>query len=164
MNKPRDLHIKIREGFSKRLINTLKKRGYTSTKAYAGVSAKAISEALGCSFTIARKYLAGQTLPENKTMEKISNWLAVDSWWLLYGDKNQEHEETLDKELLNDILIQAKDILIEHQHNWEYIIKNIFNIYDSIYYLEGPLDNKKKSIQLMLEFFKNSLDAVNNNC
>lgn len=157
-----DLHAKIREGFRKRLIYILKKRGYISTKAHSGVSAKAISNALGCSFTMARKYLSGQALPENKTMEKIASWLEIDTWWLLYGSKRQEHSEIFDKDLLQNILIEAKDIFINHQEKWEYIITNILNIYESVYLLEGSLDNKKNSITLMLEFFKKSLTSQSN--
>lgn len=154
---PLDLQTRIRDGFSKRLIYILKKRGYTSTKAYSGASAKAVAEALGCSFTMARKYLAGHSLPENKTMETLSNWLNVDVWWLLYGDKDSPSISTIDKDLLADIFKTSKHIFIQHQQNWDYIVDNLIKIYDSISELEGTKENKKNSIQLMLDFLTKSL-------
>ncbi len=158
---PIDLQTRIRDGFSKRLIYILKKRGHTSTKAHSGVSAKAVSEALGCSFTMARKYLAGQSLPENKTMEVLSNWLNVDVWWLLYGDKDSPAITTIDKGLLADILKASKHVLIQHQQNWDHIVDSILKIYDSISELEGTKENKKNSIQLMLDFLFKSLSTSN---
>ena len=160
MNKPIDLQPTIRDGFSKRLIIALKKNGHTSTRSHSGVSAKAIAKAIGCSFTIARKYIAGKSLPENKTMEKLSNWLNVDIWWLLYGNKEQTIKQHLDKDLLNDIFLEAKDLLINYQQKWEYIINNIFEIYDSISELEGTKENKKNSIKLMINFLTNSLETI----
>lgn len=160
MTKQLDLQTRIRDGFSKRLIHILKKHGYTSTRSHSGVSARAVAKAIGCSFTIARKYIAGQALPENKTMEKLSNWLNVDVWWLLHGNKDQSAIPYFDKDLLNDIFMESKDILINHQQNWGYIIKNIFEIYDSISELEGTTDNKKNSIKLMINFLNKSLLSV----
>lgn len=154
-----DLQTRIRDGFSKRLIYILKKRGHTSTKAHSGASARAVSEALGCSFTMARKYLAGQSLPENKTMETLSNWLNVDVWWLLYGDKNSPDISTIDKDLLADVLKTSKHVFIQHQQNWDYIADNIIKIYDSISELDGSKENKKNSIQLMLDFLTKSLST-----
>ena len=158
---PIDLQTRIRDGFSKRLIYVLKKKGYTSTKAHSGVSAKAIAEALGCSFTMARKYLAGQSLPENKTMEILSNWLNVDIWWLLYGDKDSSNTSIIDKTLLAEILKTSKDVFIKHQNDWDYLVDNILKIYDSISELDGPPENKKNSIQLMLDFLNKSLTTTN---
>ena len=154
---PLDLQTRIRDGFSKRLIYILKKRGYTSTKAHSGASAKAVSEALGCSFTMARKYLAAHSLPENKTMETLSNWLKVDVWWLLYGDKDSPSISAIDQDLLADILKTSKHIFIQYQQNWDYIVDNIIKIYDSISELEGTKENKKNSIQLMLDFLTKSI-------
>ncbi len=152
-----DLQTRIRDGFSKRLIYILKKKGHTSTKARNGASARAVANALGCSFTMARKYLAGQSLPENKTMQALSNWLNVDVWWLLYGDKDSPANSYMDKVLLADLLKISKEIFIQHPKDWDNIVDNILKIYDCVSELEGPQENKKNSIQLMLDFLTKSL-------
>lgn len=154
---PMDLQTRIRDGFSKRLIYILKKKGYTSTKSHNGASARAVANALGCSVTMARKYLAGQSLPENKTMQALSNWLNVDVWWLLYGDKDALTSSCIDKDLLAELLKVSKEIFIQHQKDWDNIVDNILKIYDCISELEEPLEHKRNSIQLMLEFLTKSL-------
>lgn len=88
----------------------------------------------------------------------------VSVLFTLVEPKQKNNKSTLifDKDLLQNILIEAKDIFINHQEKWEYIITNILNIYESVYLLEGSLDNKKNSITLMLEFFKKSLTSQSN--
>lgn len=152
-----DLQTRIRDGFSKRLIYILKKKGHTSTKAHNGASARAVANALGCSFTMARKYLAGQSLPENKTMQVLSNWLNVDVWWLLYGDKDSPANSCMDKVLLGDLLKTSKEIFIQHPKDWDNIVDNVLKIYDCVSELEGSPENKKNSIRLMLDFLAKSL-------
>ena len=106
---------------------------------------------------MARKYLAGQSLPENKTMQALSNWLNVDVWWLLYGDKDSPANSYMDKVLLADLLKISKEIFIQHPKDWDNIVDNILKIYDCVSELEGPQENKKNSIQLMLDFLTKSL-------
>lgn len=157
MKKPTDLQVRLREGFSKRLIHTLKEKGYTSSRAFNGASAKALAKALDCSVTMARRYLSAESLPENKTMEKLSDWLNVDVWWLLYGNKDQQRVFQFDKSLLKEILLQTKISLINFNQNWDYIIDNILDIYENIVELPGTIEEKKRSIILMLDFLKKSL-------
>lgn len=157
MKKPTDLQAKLREGFSKRLIHTLKERGCTSSRAFSGASAQAVAEALGCSTTMARRYLSAESLPENKTMEKLSDWLKVDVWWLLYGNKEQKNIFQFDKPLLKEILLQTKASLINFGQNWDYIIDNILEIYENTSELPGSLEDKKNTITLMVDFFKKNL-------
>ena len=154
LKKPTDLQARLREEFSKRLIHTLKERGYTSSRAYSGASAKALAEALDCSTTMARRYLSAESLPENKTMEKLSNWLKVDVWWLLYGNKEQKNIFQFDKPLFKEILLQTKTNLINANQNWDYIIDNILEIYENTSELPGSLEDKKSAIKLMIDFKK----------
>lgn len=157
MKKPTDLQARLREGFSKRLIHTLKEKGFTSSRALSGASAKALAKALGCSTTMARRYLSAESLPENKTMEKLSDWLKVDVWWLLYGNKDQKNVFQFDKPLLKEILLQTKANLNDFNQNWDFIIDNILDIYENTAELPGTIEEKKGSIKLMLDFLKKRL-------
>lgn len=154
LKKPTDLQAILREGFSQRLIRTLKEKGYTSSRAFSGVNAKALAQALECSTTMARRYLSAESLPENKTMEKLSNWLQVDIWWLLYGDKEQKNVSQFDKQLLKEILLQTR---MHFNQNWDFIIDNILDIYENALDLPGTLEEKKDTIKLMVDFLKKSL-------
>lgn len=159
MKKPTDLQARLREGFSKRLIYILKKKGFTSSRAFSGASAKMLAEALGCSRTMARRYLDAESLPENKTMEKLSNWLDVDIWWLLYGKKETSDIAPFDKPLLKEILCQAKSHLITNNQHWDCIIDNILEIHENAAELPGTLAEKQESIRLMLNFLKKTIPA-----
>jgi transcriptional regulator with XRE-family HTH domain len=154
LKKPTDLQARLREGFSKRLIYTLKAKGYTSSRAFSGASAKTLAAALGCSTTMARRYLSAESLPENKTMEKLSNWLQVDIWWLLYGNKEQSNLFQFDKALLKEILLQTSLILIHNHQNWSTMLDDILGIYENAAELPGTLAEKKETIQLMVDFLK----------
>lgn len=157
MKKPTDLQARLREGFSKRLIHILKAKGYTSSRAFSGASAKALAAALGCSITMARRYLSAESLPENKTMEKLSHWLQVDIWWLLYGNKEQSNVFQFDKALLKEILLQTRTVLIHNTQNWNTILDNILGVYENAAELPGTLAEKKETIKLMVNFLKNKV-------
>ncbi len=157
MKKPTDLQARLRAGFSKRLIHILKAKGYTSSRAFSGASAKALASALGCSVTMARRYLSAESLPENKTMEKLSHWLQVDIWWLLYGHKEQSHAFEFDKVLFKEILLQTKSILIHNSQHWNRILDDILGIYENAAALPGTLAEKKETIKLMVNFLKNKV-------
>jgi hypothetical protein len=159
LKKPADLQARLREGFSKRLIHILKEKGYTSSRALSGANAKALAKALSCSTTMARRYLSAESLPENKTMEILSDWLKVDVWWLLYGHKEHENVFQFDKSLLKEILCQTKTSLINFNQNWDYIIDNILDIYENAAELPGTLEEKKQTIKIMLDFLKKNLNA-----
>jgi len=90
-------------------------------------------------------------------MEKLSNWLNVDIWWLLHGNKDQNIVPYFDKSLLHDVFTESKDLLMNHPQHWDHILKSIFDIYDNISELEGTTDNKKNSIRLMINFLTNSI-------
>lgn len=159
MSNSNDLQQRLREGFSKRLIETLKERGYISSRATHGVSVKLLADALGCSITMARRYIFGDSLPENKTMEKLSDWLKVDVWWLLYGNKNQKSDFQFDKALLKEILLQTQSLLLELPDYWGELIDDILEIYQNISELQGTKEGKNASIKLMVEFLKKTLPA-----
>jgi hypothetical protein len=106
---------------------------------------------------MARRYLAAKSLPENKTMEKLSYWLKVDVWWLLYGNKEQISPVQFDKLLLKEIMRQANTSLINTNQNWDYFIDNILDIYENTVELPGTVEEKKESIKRMLDFLKKSL-------
>ena len=160
LSKPNDLQCRLREGFSKRLVETLRERGYISSRAAHGVSVKALADALGCSITMSRRYILGESLPENRTMEKLSDWLKVDVWWLLYGNKNQKSDAQFDKALLKEVLLQTQTLLAELPDHWDTLIDDILEIYQNISELQGTKEAKIASIKLMVDFLRKTLPVA----
>lgn len=152
LEKPLDLQLRLRAGFTQRLIHTLKQRGYISSRSANGVNARALAKALGCSLTMARRYLAQEALPENKTLEKLSHWLKVDVWWLLYGNKEKAEGSVFDKALLKEIFLQSKDLFIKFPQDWSGVLDEILKIYENTLELPGKTEEKIPSIKLLVAF------------
>lgn len=161
LEKPLDLQLRLRAGFAQRLIYTLKQQGYVSSRSANGVSAQALAKALGCSLTMARRYLAQEALPENKTLEKLSHWLQVDVWWLLYGSKEKIDGSSFDKGLLKEIFLESKDLLISFPKDWLEILDEILNIYENTLELPGKTEEKIPSIKLLLAFLRQNFKGHN---
>lgn len=158
MTNPIDLQVALRRGFSKRLIERMRQLGYTSNKSISGVSANALVENLGCCLAMARRYIGGQSLPENKSLEKIANWLKCDSWWLLYGSKTKEPIlEVFDRELMQYILNKIlKELIKKRQVDFkiESFTTEIVNIYENLSLLSGPKESKYRSADLMIDLIR----------
>ncbi len=99
--------------FSERLISALKTKGHTSANAGSGVRVNELSEAVGCSHQMARRYVLGKALPHYKNVLAISGWLEVDPGWLLFGDLSRISKFDdrglvgIDYDLLENILLKS---------------------------------------------------------
>ncbi len=127
-------------------------------KSTNGVNGRELAKALNISYSMARKYITGQSLPENKTLKTLAAWLQVDPWWLLYGNKpTTSIKNTIDTDLMLSIFEHMTKLFTHNNLNQEKfigLIKNALSIYDSISQIEGPLEVKNKAITLMVEFLQ----------
>ena len=114
MNKDRGHLV---EGFSKRLISTLRERGYSSRTSRFGVRAAELSETLGCSTTRARNYISGKNAPDYTSVLIIADWLNVDPGWLTYGAATENSEKLyIDRALLKEIMIESVGLFQENSN------------------------------------------------
>ena len=103
------------EGFSKRLIATLKERGFTSRTSRYGVRATELADTLNCSVTRARNYISGKNAPDYTSALIIADWLNVDPGWLTYGAATQSSEKiSIDRALLKEIMIESVGLFQEN--------------------------------------------------
>lgn len=73
------------EEFAARLRKAALDRGHTSARNSSGVDAGAVAKAAGCSYEMARRYLAGLAVPGEEVMLALARWLNVSAGWLAFG-------------------------------------------------------------------------------
>lgn len=102
-------------GFSKRLIATLKERGFTSRTSRYGVRVSELADTLNCSVTSARNFISGKNAPDYTSVLIIADWLNVDPGWLTYGAATQSSEKlSIDRALLKEIMTESVGLFQEN--------------------------------------------------
>lgn len=152
----------FRTCFATRLTSKLREMGLVSRRGTNGVNGQKLANAIGVSLPMARRYINGQSIPENSTLQKISNWLDVDPCWLLYGENNVTctPHKPIDKELFKEIFEQMYPILCKPDLTKEQYISLIMaclEIYGNITSMEKADKPKSKAIALMVDFLKKNL-------
>jgi transcriptional regulator with XRE-family HTH domain len=94
---------------AERLQRAAKARGYTSDRSKSGVDVTALSEAIGASYEMARRYAEGTAIPSPEIVRKMSTWLRVSPTWLLYGDGPMQGPADIDVSLLETCLAAAAE-------------------------------------------------------
>ena len=74
------------EGFASRLRVACTDRGHTSARNSSGVDVNAVAQNAGCSYEMARRYVAGLAVPSEDTARKLAAWLRVPVAWLVLGE------------------------------------------------------------------------------
>lgn len=84
------------QGFGERLTALMRERGYKAPRsAMVAADPKALSEAVGVSLEMARRYIKGSALPRPDKRREIAGWLGVRQAYLDYGELPvYEHEHT----------------------------------------------------------------------
>ena len=86
--------------FASRLREAAEVRGKTSGRAKSGVDLAAMAKAAGVSFELARRYADGLAMPKPRVVRALSEWLGVQTDWLLFGSGPREAEPELNLGLL----------------------------------------------------------------
>ena len=151
----------IAQQFARRLTSLLKKRGYGSHTAAAGVKTKMLAEQLDCSVQIARRYTLGESLPEPEQLIKIAKWLGVSSGWLLFGESDQATPALismaeLDPELIKYILKRV-NVLHDQGIDLNELVEFTYDlIYDALH-----LRTNKKTVYKMIDMSIQSVQRFN---
>lgn len=70
---------------------------------------RALADATGSSYEMARRYAEGAAVPGPDIVRKIGAWLRVSTVWLLYGDGPMEGPGDIDISLLEACLAAAAE-------------------------------------------------------
>lgn len=149
----------FRTSFATRLISKLREMGFISRRGTNGVNGKKLADAIGVSLPMARRYINGQSIPENITLQKISNWLNVDPCWLLYGDNQTTCAalKTIDAELFKEIFDQMFPVLSNAnitKEQYMSLITACLEIYSNISSMDNADKPKSNAVSLMVDFLK----------
>jgi len=152
-----DYKQKFKISFATRLIKKLRENGYISRRGANGVNGNQLAKGIGVSLTMARRYINGQSLPENPVLQKIAQWLGVEPIWLLCGDNPEGHHNSLqnqDKKLLQEIFSQLFPFFCGPtltKDQYMLLINNCLDIYHNISSMESNLP-PDRAIALMIKF------------
>lgn len=64
----------------------MRERGLTSPCGRAGVNIRALANAVGVRYEMARRYVSGLAMPNDDTIRAIARWLGTTSAWLKFGE------------------------------------------------------------------------------
>lgn len=152
----------LRTSFASRLISRLRDMGFISRRGTNGVNGQKLADAIGVSLPMARRYINGQSLPENSTLHKISTWLNVDPCWLLYGDSQTtcSTPQTVDVNLLKEIFSQMFPILSNPNLTKEQYLSLVtasLEIYCNIASMDTETKSKNTAVALMVDFLRKNM-------
>ena len=139
--------------FSNRLIETMKKKGYITTRSPSGICITTLARLADVSEQICRRYIRGDALPDYETANNIALHLNVSPGWLLFGEveKNlQKPIKFIEDEVLHYILKKSY-FLYQHKNETQndyadFILKLIQEIRE----IDTSIDNLKKIIDLTI--------------
>lgn len=153
-----DYQIVRRQEFSKRLIHAMQRHGLDSYRGAYGVDARKLSALIGVSYPMVLRYVSGTAFPEDKTIEKIAEALAVDPWWLIYGEKQtSQYKGSLNEPLFLEIFEQMEAVLGENLQQGQSIIplvKKAIKIYYNLLDMEVPIEEKIKAVPMMVDLIQ----------
>lgn len=152
----------FKTSFATRLVSKLREKGFISRRGTNGVNGKQLAVAAGVSLPMARRYINAQSIPENVTLQKISNWLNVDPFWLLHGDNNTAAEKhiPINKELFIEIFNQMFPLLCNTpitKEQFTALITACLDIYSNVSSIDNADKPKRNAIALMVDFIKKNI-------
>jgi transcriptional regulator with XRE-family HTH domain len=95
------------QSFAKRLIETLKDKGYTASRSPNGICIKSLAEFVGASEQICRRYIRGDALPDYEKIINLAKHLEVSPGWLLFGEEQISRNVELEENVLHYILMHS---------------------------------------------------------
>lgn len=136
--------------------------GYRSTRGINGVNGKKLAEGINVSFPMVRRYITGQSLPENKTLTKIAEYLETDPWWLLYGHKesNTEEKNQGSTKLIVSIFEKLYPLLkkrINNKNSFISLIRDGLDIHTNVNQIDGSEEAQDNAISLMVDFLQKKI-------
>ncbi len=142
--------------FASRLKTAMIQAGMTSTKSTSGIDIIKLSQKIGHSVQICRKYLKGEAIPEAPKVLLIAEVLNVSPGWLLFGDKfSHQHKNNIimDKEVFEYIL-KKSNVLHKKHWNLEKIHDFITKVILDIYPINASIDQQKQIIDIIFTNFE----------
>jgi len=150
---------KLKEGFSKRLLQVMLDKGFMSPKSPTKANTQKLADACGVSRQMAARYLNADAIPDIKVLNNISDWLLCDPWWLLYGNKKEDHRHPskISQDIFKFIVAEMRLLIAgkcADANDFGFLFDNIINIYNNVTEIEADLESKKKSAIIMIDFIK----------
>jgi len=97
------------EAFASRLRAACQDRGHVSARNSSGVDVNAVAQNAGCSYEMARRYVAGLAVPGEDTMRQIAAWLRVPVAWLALGEVAERPQGDISPAYLEACLIAIQE-------------------------------------------------------
>lgn len=139
--------------FSYRLIKAMQERGYQTTRSPSGVCMRTLSEIVGASEQICRRYVRGDALPEYDKVIRIALNLQVSPGWLLFGEENNivvRQEMLIDDDLLYYILTKSHEIYQSGQYSVKDYADFVMRLIKEVREIRTSKENLEKIINLAL--------------
>lgn len=139
----------IAVNFSARLRNAMVCAGFHSKNCALGVSVTALSDLVGCSIQMCRKYLRGEAIPSHSKIIVIAQALHVSPGWLVFGERGLMHDEVLiDNATLHYIL--SKTYPINHYLCSDDYAEYVTELIRAAMSIEGGIESRKIMIDAVI--------------
>ena len=137
--------------FSKRLIETMKSKGYTASRSPSGICMKTLAQFVNASEQICRRYIRGDVLPDYEKILRLSEHLNTSPGWLLFGDN--DHLKTqippaIDDSLLHYILKKSYPLYREEIGSTDDYADFVLELVRDVRDIETSKENSEKIIDL----------------
>lgn len=142
------------QDFSKRLMETMKAKGYAASRSPKGICIQTLARFAGASEQICRRYVRGDALPDYEKIIKIANSLQVSPGWLLFGEQSEPTENSLPiSEDLLYYIIQKSHALYQldpHPEDSEDFPDFVIELIRDVKGVNTTTENLKKVIDIAL--------------
>ncbi len=137
--------------FAKRLKSAMIKAGMNSHKSTSGIDIIKLSEQIGHSVQICRKYLKGEAIPDHAKIVLIAKVLNVSPGWLLFGEEvcsTNINDIIINKEIFEYILNKS---VILHKCNWNLAKINNFitRVVIDLHPINASLEQQRQIIDMI---------------
>jgi len=156
--------------FANRLTQALTNKGYIALRSTKGTGIKILTEIMGTSEQICRRYLRGDAMPSYQKIQQLADYLNVNPGWLVFGDAGDttDPSKQIDKKLLHYILKKSHYLyassqpdnedyadfvlqLIAETSNIDTSLENLFKIIDVAIASVFAYEEKRQKQDVMLD-------------
>jgi hypothetical protein len=137
--------------FASRLKTAMIQAGMNSQKSTSGIDIIKLSQKIGHSVQICRKYLKGEAIPEPSKILLIAETLNVSPGWLLFGDKysHQHKDHIIMHQEIFEYILYKSNLLHKKQWNLEKINNFVTKLIIDLYPINASLDQQKQIVDLI---------------
>ncbi len=138
--------------FSQRLIQSMKKQGYGSSRSPSGICMRKLADLANASEQICRRYIRGEALPDYARILRLSSHLNVPAGWLLFGHSHQVAplNSQTNEDLLRHILQKSFVLYSAKTSRHEEYADFVLELLRQIQTIETSYENQLKIIDMAI--------------